>query len=139
MISKKIYQKFIPNIADVFDALYPFYIFCRILGVMNFKIKTFYDRKQYSVDVLELLRQIVQLLLVIFLGSLNIKGEFGEEVFKSKFSDVMLHIEEIVTAILSIGGTIIGIIFAKRIVSILNGIHKIDLEFKKLSITPVDW
>lgn len=139
MSVKKVHQRLIPNIRDVFDALYPFYLFCRILGVINFKIKTFYERRQYSVDILESVRQIVQLLLIMFLTYLRIEDEFVGGVYKNRFSDMILYIEEAAGAILSVGGTVIGIIFAKRIVSILNGIYKIDIEFKKLNITPVDW
>lgn len=138
-MAKKFLARFKPRVSDVFDCVQPLYMFCRILGLTNFKIVRGIDRRMYKTALSVLAREIIQNIVIVCLTYLEVTKDAGVNFFKRPFSQVILNIEIYSSSILSTGSTIIGIVFRKKIVSILNRINDIDIEFKKLDVSVIDW
>ncbi|GJQ69321.1 hypothetical protein Trydic_g6454 [Trypoxylus dichotomus] len=138
-MAKVFFDKFKPKIRDVFDSVYPLHAFCRVFGLTNFKIVTFFERRRYKVASIVLTRQIVQTLVIAILAYAGLRNELDVNFFKQRFSSMILDIEEVIEVILSTAGTAIGIVFAKKITSIVNRIDGIDFGFNQLKIFVVDW
>ncbi|GJQ69320.1 hypothetical protein Trydic_g6453 [Trypoxylus dichotomus] len=138
-MAKGLLNKFKPKIRDVFHSIQPLHVFSYILGVTNFKIVEYSNRRQYRPACLVLIRQILQTLGITVLFYIEIKQGLDAHPSKIQFSEMVIGIEMMVDIALSIATTMISILFVRRITYILNRINDIDFELKKLRIFIVDW
>ncbi|GJQ69323.1 hypothetical protein Trydic_g6456 [Trypoxylus dichotomus] len=138
-MAKGLLNKFKPKIRDVFDSNQPLHVFSCILGVSNFKIVEYSNRRQYRPACLVLIRQILQTLGIAVLFYIEIKQGLDAHPSKIQFSEIVMGIQVMVDIALSIATIMISVLFVKRITSIINRINDIDFELKKLRIFIVDW
>lgn len=128
------------RIKDVFDSTYPFYIFCRILGVINFKIVNFKGRKLLKITPLTMSRHILQFVaLTSFLVNVYRKGIDQGRCSPKIFSSFLICCEDIATVILYVLGVIMSVIYSRKVVSIMNNINSIDVDLGELDVVANNW
>lgn len=128
------------NIRDVFDSMYPFYIFCQIFSIDNFKIVNVKDRRSYKVTAWALSKYILQFIILVAFFIMAYQTAIEEGYCSPNiFSGFLVCCIDITTTMMYTVGVIIFLLGSGKIISIMNSIYNIDIEFKKLKIITINW
>lgn len=134
-IFKDILHYLKPQIKDVFDSFYPFYILYQVLGVEIFEIETVNGRRVSKLSISRITRYVLQLSIISWYELSDMDYDFAD----LDFSDYVNTANDIYTAVLYALVAVLCLVFSKKYVYILNSIVAIDNDFRQMGLDVYQW
>lgn len=131
-----IFMKISSKINNLHRSVYPLYVCLKLIGLSNYKlVKT---TRLYAVDKMAIARCVVQFLAYYYIALTTYISMIVEDTPDDVLSWVAV-IYNTATCTMLIVSSILSTLFTGRIISIMNQIEKIDLEFKQMGLALNHW
>lgn len=128
-----------PKLNDVYDSLRPFYIIGHVIGLGYHQVlQSNNGRKYYKIIAWHMLKYILHFLLLIGIYYYFLDQDLLD-LTTSNLAHTLSFYGNVLTKCLALINMLIGAIFVKKLIYIVNAIDKVDEKIERLGIAVRHW